>query len=609
MNKIHEYLNNVSLEIVDKEPVENNTIKRVCLSNVVSEDTMRRVQIETLDKLRDYISKTFGPMASNTQIITGNNKDTILSNYSKDGLKVLKNIQFSEPLEMAIQSEVVDIAANVEKKVGDGTTSSVILSSFIFRGLYNLEKKYTVPPRRLVKYFNEIIEDLQKDILKRGKEITLEDVYKICMISTNGDEDVSNQIVSIYKEYGFDVDIDVGISNDQDSKIKIYDGITLNEGYSDPAYINNMITNTADIHNPRIYAFSDPIDTPEMVSFLEKILVENIFNAVSEDSEVIPTVIITPHITRDASGLLTKLVSILYEYNKQNSQNQKPPVLIITNISGTDEEIYDDIAKLCHCKYIRKYIDAETQKSEQEKGNAPTIDNVVDFYGTAEFVSADSDKVKFINPAAMIDPEDKTYSMLVNFLKQEIESCIANNDDHLTIGRLKKRLRCIEGNMIEYLIGGITVADRDSKKDLVEDAIKNVSSAAVMGVGKAANFEGLYSSYKELEKLEQNGIKDGIYFDIACVIFKAYYKAAEILYRSAVSEVIDMENLIDDSIENECPWDVIDLLNNDEPSSKGENVLCSINTDVEILGTIARLVTLMVTANQCLLQAPMLNKY
>ena len=608
MNDIRKILDSVSLDVVEKEQ-EPGSIKKICITNVVAEDNMRRVQIDTLDKLRLFVSKTFGPMASNTQIITGNNKDTILSNYSKDGLKVLKNIQFSEPLEMAIQSEVVDIAANVEKKVGDGTTSSVILSSLIFRGLYNLEKQYTVPPRRLIKYFNEIISNLQNDILKRGKEITLDDIYKICMISTNGDEEVSNQIVSIYKEYGFDVNIDVGISNDQDSKIKIYDGITLNEGYSDPAYINNPITNTADIHNARIYAFNDPIDTPEMVSYLEKILVENIFNPINDGEDPIPSVIISPHITRDASGLLTRLVSILYEYNKQETQNQKPPILIITNISGTDEEIYDDIAKLCHCKYIRKYIDPETQKAEQEKGNAPTIDNVTEFYGYAELVSADSDKVKFINPAAMMDSEDKSYTMLVNYLKQEIESCIANNDDHLVIGRLKKRLRCIEGNMIEYLIGGITIADRDSKKDLVEDAIKNVSSAAEMGVGKAANFEGLYSSYKEICNLESEGIHDGIYYDIACVIFKAYFEAARILYSSAISDTIDIDTLIEDSIENACPWDVVDLLDNDEPSKHGDNVLCSINTDVEILGTISRLVTLMVTANQCLLQAPILNKY
>ena len=60
------------------------------------------------------------------QIISGNNKDTIAANYSKDGLKVLKHITFDQPLEMAIQSEIENVARFVEKRVGDGTTSLFI---------------------------------------------------------------------------------------------------------------------------------------------------------------------------------------------------------------------------------------------------------------------------------------------------------------------------------------------------------------------------------------------------------------------------------------------------------------------------------------------------
>ena len=41
----------------------------------------------------------------------------------------------------------------------------------------------------------------------------------------------------------------------------------------------------------------------------------------------------------------------------------------------------------------------------------------------------------------------------------------------------------------------------------------------------------------------------------------------------------------------------------------GKNVLCSINTDIEILDAISRIVTLMVTSNQSLVQVPALNRY
>lgn len=592
----------------DEEESTELGLKELCQDNVVTKDKLRKIQGKTLDKLSQFISATYGPLGSNTMIVTGSDKNTILSNYSKDGLKVLKNITFNQPLEMAIHSEIEDIARFVEHQVGDGTTSSVIISASVFKGLSKLEKESNIPPRALIKAFQDCVKNIQENITKKKRDITLEDIYKICLISTNGNKEVSDMISQVYKDYGFDVSIDVGISNDVNTKLKIYDGLTIGEGYSDPAYINNNINGTAEIkgegtQGARIYAFSDPIDTPEMISFMEKIIMDNIITPFGEErlNEMIPTVIISPHISRDASGLLTKLVTLLYSYNKDNLQNQKPPILVLTNISGTDEDIYLDIANLCRCKMIKKYIDPNIQKADQEKGDAPTIETITEWYGTADEVIADGDKTKFINPAAMADESDNTYDMLLNFLKAEIKKAEDENTDHTTIGRLKKRLRHLEANMVEYLIGGITISDRDSLKDLVEDAVKNCASAVVNGVGFAANYEGLRSSYELLND------DDSIASKIYNIIFAAYYNAAKILYTSALSNSNDVEEIILKSLQDNHPYNIMDIFN--EIESDGSDVLCSINTDIEILNAISKIITIMVTANQSLVQTPALNRY
>ena len=589
-----------------RDKTRDGMVKHVCLSNVVSGKNLRAVQGETLRKLADFLGSTYGPMASSTEIITGSNKDSILANYSKDGLKVLKSIQFDQPIEMAIQSEIVDIARFVERKVGDGTTSSVIISSSIFDGLTRLENDQKIPPRRLIKTFQECVETLKADIAAKGREITLDDIYKICMISTNGNELISKQIHSLYEQFGFDLAIDVGVSNDDTSKVKIYDGMTIDQGYSDPAYINNLIGGTADIHNPRIYAFRDPIDTPEMVNFLEKILVDNIMEPSSTGEEPIPTVIIAPKITRDASSIMTKLVSILYTYNEKSMETQKPPVLIITNIAGLSQDIYADIAQLCHCKWIDKYIDPELHKAAQEKGEAPTIENISEWYGTCEMVSADADKTKFINPAGLVDENDQTYDMLKNFLSSELNKAMMDNQDATTIHILKKRLRSLDSNMIEYLIGGISISDRDSLKDLVEDAVKNCASAVENGVGRAANFEGLLASYNRCNEKDDGTLRERI----NRIIFTAYYKAAMTLYGTVVDPA-RAADVINDTLEKEVPINVMELFEDAyaNPDPEKCDVLSSINTDIETLNAISRIITLMVTANQCLLQAPALNRY
>jgi len=581
-------------------------------NNVVSKEKLRKIQCEILNQLSDIVSATYGPMGSNTMIVTGESSQTILSNYSKDGLKVLKYIAFSQPLEMTIQSEMVDIAKFVEKQVGDGTTSSVILTAAIFNKLARLEKEEDIAPRKLIQIFQDVVKELSEKILENKRQVTIDDIYNICMISTNGNEKISRDIETLYNQFGMDVSIDVGISNDENTKIKTYDGLTVNEGYSDPAYINNPTNNTAEIHNPRIYAFADPIDTGEMVSYLEKIILTNIFEPAQNEQEMIPTVIVAPHITRDASALMSKLIELMYQYTSNNMDSQKPPICIVNNITGTDEAICNDITMLCGCKPIRKYIDPAIQKKDQESGEAPTLDNVADWFGTAELVVSDSVKTKFINPANKPKEENPTYKVLLDFLKNEIEKAKAEDADSGEIGRLKKRVRCLEANMVEFLIGGITVSDRDALKDLVEDAVKNCASAVADGVGRASNFEGLLASYNESSKdcAEDASYFERIKYKIKEIIFESYCEAAFILYRTVLSEN-DSIKAISKSIENGNPYNITDFFEteNFDEVSVSDKVLTSIKTDVVILEAISRVVTNMVTANQCLLQSPSVNRY
>ena len=44
-------------------------------------------------------------------------------------------------------------------------------------------------------------------------------------------------------------------------------------------------------------------------------------------------------------------------------------------------------------------------------------------------------------------------------------------------------------------------------------------------------------------------------------------------------------------------------------AEKGTNVKCTIMLDIEVLDTISKIISMMVTCNQCLLQAPQLNNY
>ena len=602
-----EILANKENKSIDNDNTENEMGVKIStnITNVVSGEKLRKIQSKTLKETKDFLAKTFGPMGSNTKIIKGQSQADISSSYSKDGLKVLSNIINSGPIEASIVDELISITKAVEKEVGDGTTSTVILSSIIFDSLKELADKYNIPPFKLCRLFDEVVDDISDKILEHGRDCTLDDIYNISMISTNGNTEVSTNIRNIYETYGMDVDLSVGISNSEDSVVKVYDGLTITEGMSDPVFINNKTNNTSEIHDARIYHFVDPIDDMSQIALFEAILRKNIYEPYDKDESPIPTVITCPKLSRDLSAIMKQLANQLYQFDSSNAESAKPPILIITNVVASDEVIMDDIANLCGCKSIRKYIDPNVYKSDVEKGIAPTVDTIADFAGRAELVVADSKKTKFINPLHMSgDNNDAEYTAMLNFLETEIEQTKLKGETS-GLGLLKKRLSALKSNMVDYLVGGITISDRDMKKDLIEDAIKNCKSASLYGVGYAANFEGLYNSFKVLDEYKKTDRED-IYIDIASVIFKSYIEASEILYGTIeLNNNIVIDNIFNSMI-NGHPYNIsegyFDLY-------EGENVLCSIRLDINILKDVSKIISTMLTANQCLLQASHLNVY
>ena len=606
IEKVRSFMNSNKTDVkLQSEDDELGIQVPINKTNVVSGEKLRNIQSITLSQTKDFLSKTFGPMGSNTKIIKGQNQAEITSSYSKDGLKVLSSIINSGPIEASIVDELIAVTRAVEKEVGDGTTSTVILSSLIFDKLRVLADKYNMPPFKLCRLFSQVVDEICDNIMEGARDCSFDDIYNIAMISTNGNEEVSENIKRIYSEFGMDVELSVGISNTSDSMLKVYDGLTITEGMSDPVFINNRKDNTSEIHDAHIYHFADPIDTMDQIALFEAILAHNIYEPYENGESPIPTVITCPKLSRDMSATMKQLANQLYQFDNQGAEAAKPPILIISDVVASDEIIMDDIANLCGCKTIHKYIDPEVYKKDIENGTAPTVDTITDFAGHAELVVSDSKKTKFINPLHMTgEKEDPVYSAMINFLETEIEQ-EKNSENAHSIGLLKKRLSALKANMVDYLVGGVTISDRDMNKDLVEDAVKNCKSASLYGIGFAANYEGLSSSLEILNNYINNKNR-GIYIDIAQCIFESYLEVTRILYRSVELDEDLVEKAVWQSLEDAHPYNISEgYLDSDS----GWKVLCSIKLDVNILKDVSKIISMMLTANQALLMSAAINLY
>lgn len=604
--------------------------------NAVPKKASRKVHLEVLKAISDIVMQSAGPKGSTTMITTNNGTYPI---YTKDGKKILEHINVFGEVEKGIHDQLLQITEEIVRRVGDGTTSAIRLSYLIFKELVAMEEDENIKMNSydIIDSFKTATRLISSEVKKNGREMQPSDVYNLCMISTNGDTELSNMIADLYNRYGLDVYIDLKSSTTADYMTKEYDGLTINKGYASPAYANKP-DGTCELRNAKIYVFKDPIDTPEMIGFFTRIVYENIlipfenlrkiskfqrnpslaagmsneeFDKINNNTTMTPTVIMCPFISRDNSTTIEELEKLLYGFNKdETTMASKPPICIVNNLSQYVDELAD-ISLLAGCKTIGKYIDLSVQEADIEAGKAPTIDTVTTFCGEAEQIIIDKEKCKFINPTEMFKKDDDgdyildengnrvystTYESIVSFLTNALDEAKENGDTPVEINRLRRRLNGLTSALVELYIGGISVTDRESLKDLADDAVRNCRSAAVNGVGRATNFEALMAS-RELKTRCSEKINRFIN-----IIYNAYEQIVKEIYSTSIVTESDLEDEFKESINREMPLNLRTMQYTDD-------VITSIDSDIAVLDCISRIVTIMFTSNQILVSSAFDNKY
>lgn len=596
-----------------------NTARIKAVSNIVPKDVLREVQLETIERIANALANSYGPSGSTTLIRKGDDvKGSGVTAYTKDGHSILGAIKFNKPIEMSILDDLKDITRNTVKTVGDGTTSAVILSYEIFRALNEIISDHSnFTEKAVVAELQKVVKDITTIIENSKQKPTIDKIYQIALTSTDGNEEVANSIREIYEQFGLGVYIDVGISNTTNHMVKTYEGLTIDGGYFNPCFINRAKDAVSELQNPNIYIFEDPIDNNYTLNLCYKIVEQNLIDPLTKyntlvqqgnqaeadaviANELKATAIITPTFGRDIRSQMDSIIDMM----SSSKIEQRAPLTIITGM--TDVDRLADLAAMTGAKTIKKYVDPEVQKSDVEKGIAPTLDNVAsDFGGKAELLVADTKTTKVINPELMFDTDEegkRVFSNDYNNLLASLEAQLAQLDtvkeSATEVNVLRRRIQSLKCNMVDYLIGGVSYTDRDALKDAVEDAVLNCRSAAKEGIGYAANFEGLRAAH-EVSEVTSN--LSPIREAVSNAVYKAYANTVARIYVDYMAvEDIEQDDLINTLIERNKP---IDVTGNDR------EVLSSIKTDPTTLQAIVDIVGLMFKTNQFLCPIPDMNTY
>lgn len=165
--------------------------------NIIPEDDFKRLVRDTFKVLADNLRRTYGPYGS--QLILSEQSQTMTS---KDGFNAFEALGFSHAYKRIVYLAIQEIIKRVNRNVGDGTTTCILLAEKIFNNLDKIIK--TPDDKRLLLETMTKIERNFQDIsiietdIKDGniKKLDRNSLRTLITMAANYDEDLTEVIVT-----------------------------------------------------------------------------------------------------------------------------------------------------------------------------------------------------------------------------------------------------------------------------------------------------------------------------------------------------------------------------------------------------------------------------
>ena len=387
-----------------------------------------------VDTLCNAVKVTLGPKGRNV-LILNNYGDAHLT---KDGITVANNVKSDDPIINGVINIVREASANNAKTVGDGTTSTLVLTQAIFEeGLKLLEEKTN--STILKEGMDAALCDVVNIIEASSEKITIDNIDRlkqIAYISANNKEDVANialEAVSIAKENGI---IKIEDSKTIDTTIKSTNGLTFDKGYLSPYFANGNTTITYE--NPIIFVSNIELTNNTLVTLMKEAKAANK-----------PLIIIAPDFNEN-------IFTTMYKNHIAGAVQVCP--IKTPGFAGNREQWLEDIVI---------YTDATLYKNN----NISPINNI----GSADKIIIGKNETSIIHTEMR-----KGVFEHLRMLDKQLDEAT----EQYEIDNIRERRSRVAGNIVTINVGATTELELKEKKDRIEDAVCALQTALKGGISE-----------------------------------------------------------------------------------------------------------------------------
>jgi len=423
---------------------EENTIK----PQIYLGDIARHTLLDGMNVLADAVQVTLGPSGRNVVI---EHMGKLAPVVTKDGVTVADMIKLPHGGNQAGLEILRHSAKKVSEKVGDGTTTTIVMAremAMMFsRGLDSYLDFQDIL-RGGEDTLISILESLKKI---RRTDLTTEELTKVGTISANWDASVGQMAAETFESVGVDGTIRIEMGRGIEDELEIINGACWDQGFLSSAFVTDKTENIVEFDNPLILLFDRPLES---------------------ESEIIPVLEIAKKegrpllVIADAIG---ESVLTVLKMNHLRGQVQcaaiKPP-----GYGDGRIECLDDLAAMTGAHAFMEIRGEELDSIE------------LSHLGTTKRVRIDEDETLLIEPDS--DPEkcnERIGVINLRLLSIESESPSPSSCSAIREG-LEDRLTLLAAKYADIKVGAATDTEIRYRLQLFENSRNAIKSAIKEGV-------------------------------------------------------------------------------------------------------------------------------
>jgi len=418
--------------------------------------------VRGLDTLTRAVQTTLGPAGQLVALQMKLGPPT----YTKDGVTVADFVWSPHPVENSAIQTVIGAAKEMNARVGDGTTTAIILTVALAKQLLSLKgREYQEVIRHLRTYFNIASDAVKKNV--RTIENDLKFLEAVAMISCNGDPVIAQVVADAVHSVGKDGVVTFQDSPTGDPYYEISTGMVFDRGYSTSAFLtSNDKQGKIDFGGTESQACLLFLSNDTLADAQDTYPILDAAHKMGQ-----PVLIIAPDIVGNAAGMMI--------VNRQQGNAESCAV----RAPGSGEQRINMMRDLAIATGGRVF------SSDQGKSLKDMKDEVIEYFGKAGRVIVSESRTVIVDAGGEADQIEDHITML---RKAVVENPLESE-------KYQARIAQLTGGVGSVFVPGYNSAERIASRYFVEDGISACFAALRGGIvpGGGCSFKAMHKAVSE----------------------------------------------------------------------------------------------------------------